>query len=229
MRNALIHMNVLIRIGMAGLIWVAGTSCASRMIEMEGHRVFNPEYTWYLESEDRDRWQKPDQVIEALQIPEGAVIADIGAGGGYFTERFSNQVGKRGHVYAVDVQDVMIGLLKKRVKDRNLENVTVIKGKFETPMLPCHAMDIAFFSSVYKEIDDRIQYMKEVRRSLKPGGQVAIIEFYRDRGLLGPELADRLSETQVIDEMRSAGFVLIQRFDFLPKEYFLLFCVADAS
>jgi len=229
MRNVVLYINVLIRIGVAGLIWIAGTSCAPRMIEMEGHRVFNPEYIWYLESENRDRWQKPDKVIEALQISEGTVIADIGAGGGYFTERFSNQVGKRGHVYAVDVQDVMIGLLKERVKNRKLENVTVIKGKFGTPMLPCHAIDIAFFSSVYKEIDDRIRYMKEVRRCLKPGGQVAIIEFYKDRGLVGPELADRLSESEVIDEMRSAGFILIRQFDFLPKEYFLLFGVADAS
>jgi len=199
------------------------------MIEVEGHRIFNPEYLWYLESENRYQWQKPDQVIQALQIHEGTVIADIGAGGGYFTERFSNRVGKLGHVYAVDVQDIMIALLKEKVKNNNLENVTVIKGKFESPMLPLHAIDMAFFSSVYKEIDERTIYMKEVYRSLKPGGRVAIIEFYKDRGLIGPELADRLYETQVIDEMKKAGFVLIQCFDFLPKEYFLLFGIDSES
>jgi arsenite methyltransferase len=229
LRNSFLHINVLIRLAVAGLVWMTGASCAPRMIEVEGHRVFNPEYLWYLESENRCQWQKPDQVIQALQLSEGAVIADIGAGGGYFTERFSKRVGRLGHVYAVDVQDIMIGLLKERVKSNKLENVTVIKGKFETPMLPLHAIDIAFFSSVYKEIEERTRYMKEVRRSLKPGGRVAIIEFYKDRGLIGPELADRLYETQVIDEMKKAGFVLIQRFDFLPKEYFLLFGIANKS
>lgn len=206
---------------------MTSAACAPIMIEVEGHRVFNPEYLWYLESEQRDRWQKPDQVIQALQLSEGAVIADIGAGGGYFTERFSKEAGRVGHVYAVDVQDIMVAKLNERVKNKNLENVTVIRGKFETPMLPLQAVDIAFFSSVYKEIDNRIQYMKEVRRSLKPDGWVAVIEFYKDRGFVGPEFADRLNETQIIDEMEKAGFVLIQRFDFLPREYFLLFRMAN--
>jgi arsenite methyltransferase len=229
LRNSFLRINVLIRLAVAGLVWITGASCAPRMIELEGHRVFNPEYLWYLESENRDQWQKPDQIIQALQLPEGAIIADIGAGGGYFTERFSKRVGRFGHVYAVDVQDIMITLLKERIRNNKLENVTVIKGKFETPMLPLHAIDVAFFSSVYKEIGERVRYMKEVRRSLKPDGRVAIIEFYKDRGFIGPELADRLYETQVIDEMNRSGFVLIQRFDFLPKEYFLLFGIVDET
>ena len=227
LNNSFLPGHVLIRLTVAWLLCMTGASCAPRMIEVEGHRVFNPEYLWYLESDKRYEWQKPDQVIQALQVSEGAVIADIGAGGGYFTERFSKKVGRFGHVYAVDVQDVMITRLKERVENHNLENVTVIKGKFKTPMLPSHAIDIAFFSSVYKEIDDRIPYMKEVRRSLKPGGRVAVIEFYKDRGLIGPELADRLCETRVIDEMKEAGLVLIEHFDFLPKEYFLLFGIAN--
>ena len=229
MKNVFLDINVLIRFAVAGLVWLTVSSCAPRMIEVEGHRVFNPEYLWYLESEDRSLWQKPDKVIDALQLSEGDVIADIGAGGGYFTEAFSRRVGRRGHVYAVDVQDIMIALLKQRVKKGKLENVTIIKGKFETPMLPLHAINIAFFSSVYKEIDERIPYMKKVYRSLKPGGRVAILEFYKDGGFVGPEFADCLYEAQVIDEMKKAGFVLIQQFDFLPKEYFLLFGIADES
>ena len=217
------YLKSLIRLTLMSLMLASALACAPRMIEVEGHRVFNPEYLWYLESDNRYQWQKPDQVIQALQIHKGDVIADIGAGGGYFTERFSKRVGELGHVYAVDVQDIMIDQLKKLVKNHKLENVTIIKGEFENPMLPLHAVDIAFFSSVYKEIDERIRYMKEVRRSLKPDGRVAIIEFYKDRGLIGPEIQDRLYETQVIDEMKKAGFVLIRRFDFLPKEYFLLF------
>jgi len=203
------------------------TACAPRMIEVNGHRVFNPEYLWYLESEDRYRWQKPDQVIEALELSEGDVIADIGAGGGYFTERFSKSVGKNGRVYAVDVQNIMITLLKERVKRDKLNNVTVIKGRFETPMLPSKSVDIAFFSSVYKEISERIAYMKEVRKSLKRDGKVAILEFYKDGGFAGPEYGDRMYESQVIEELEKAGFVLTRSFDFLPQEYFLVFGIKD--
>jgi len=210
-----------------GFVFITTTACPSRMIEVDGHRIFNPQYLWYLESADRYKWQKPDQVIEALELSEGDVIADIGAGGGYFIGKFSKRVGNRGHVYAVDVQDIMITLLKERVKKDNFDNVTVIKGRFETPMLPSKSVDIAFFSSVYKEISERIEYMKEVRKSLKREGKVAILEFYKDGGFAGPEYGDRIYESQVIEELEKAGFVLTRSFDFLPEEYFLLFGIKD--
>ena len=210
-----------------GLALFTTTACPPRMIEVDGHRVFNPEYLWYLESEDRYRWQKPDQVIVALELSEGDVIADIGAGGGYFTEKFSKRLGKSGHVYAVDVQDIMITLLKERVNRVKLDNVTVIKGRFETPMLPSKSVDIAFFSSVYKEINARIEYMKEVRKTLKRDGRVAILEFYRNGVFPGPEYGDRMYQSQVIEELEKAGFVLTKSFDFLPKEYFLVFGIKD--
>jgi len=220
---------VFLLVAIVGLALFTTTACPSRMIEVNGHRVFNPEYLWYLESEDRYRWQKPDQVIEALELSEGDVIADIGAGGGYFTEKFSKRVGKKGHVYAIDIQDVMITLLKERVNKDKLDNVTVIKGRFETPMLPSKSVDIAFFSSVYKEISERIGYMKEVRKSLKRNGRVAILEFYKDGGFVGPEYGDRMYESQVIEELEKAGFILTRSFDFLPKEYFLLFGIKDGA
>ncbi len=198
-------------------------SCSSRMITQEGHRIFNPEYLWYLESEDRDFWQKPEQVIESLNISDGSVVADIGAGGGYFTEYFSRHVGTPGRVYAVDVQDELIEKLKLRIAERKLLNVLVIKGTFESPLLPEKSVDVAFFSSVYKEIDNRVAYMGEVRKSLNDSGKVAIIEFHKGRGVVGPPFRDRLREKTVINEMRKAGFSLDNRFEFLPKEYFLLF------
>jgi len=218
---------VFLLVVIVGFVFITATACAPRMIEVGGHRVFNPEYLWYLESEDRDRWQKPGQVIESLELSEGDVIADIGAGGGYFTEKFSRQVGKGGHVYAVDVQDIMITLLKNRVNRNKLDNVTVIKGRFESPMLPSESVDIAFFSSVYKEITGRIQYMKEMSKSLKKDGRVAILEFHKDVGFMGPEYGDRMYESQVIEELEKGGFVLIRSYDFLPQEYFLVFRIKE--
>jgi ubiquinone/menaquinone biosynthesis C-methylase UbiE len=197
------------------------------MIDYEGHRVFNPDYLFYLESEKRDEWQKPAEVLKALGISRSDVIADIGAGGGYFTERFSQYLGASGHVYATDVQNVMIEKLSARVKRRGLNNVTVVQSGFDDPGLPYACCDLVFFSSVYKEIDDRITYMKKTGKILKPGGRAAIIEFHPDILMPGPPLEVRLYPEQVIQELSSAGFTLIESHDFLPGEYFLIFGLSN--
>jgi ubiquinone/menaquinone biosynthesis C-methylase UbiE len=100
--------------------------------------------------------------------------------------------------------------------------VTVIHSGFDDPGLPAQSCDLAFFSSVYKEIDDRVEYMKKLRRALKAGGRVAILEYRPDTDAPGPEKQDRLAESQVIDELKAAGYRQIQRFEFLPREYFLI-------
>jgi predicted methyltransferase len=192
----------------------------------EGHRIFNPAYLFYLESSGRDAWQKPEEVLAALRLAPGQAVADIGAGGGYFTEKLAARVGDTGHVYAVDVQDVLIRKLQQRVQTQQLTNVSVIHGSFDDPRLPPASCDLAFFSSVYKEIDDRVDYMKRVKATLKAGGRVAILEYRPETHAPGPPRTARLSEAQVIDELSAAGFQLEERFDFLPREYFLVFSVA---
>lgn len=200
-----------------------GPACAPTVIDYKGHKVFNPDYLWYLESSRRDAWQKPDQVIKTLHISPRDVVADIGAGGGYFTERFSKTVGPFGLVYATDIQDVMLGNLKKRASVNGLHNVKVVRGAFDDPMLPENSCDLVFFSSVYKEIDNRVDYMRKVRRVLKPGGRVAIIEYRPGAEAVGPPLEMRLSSEQVKGELAASGFTLREAYDFLPREYFLIF------
>ena len=200
-----------------------GSACAPTVIDYKGHKVFNPDYLWYLESPSRDTWQKPDQVIKTLHISPRDVVADIGAGGGYFTERFSKTVGPFGLVYATDVQDVMLEDLKKRANARGLHNVKVVRGAFDNPMLPENSCDLVFFSSVYKEIENRVDYMRKVRRVLKPGGRVAIIEYRPGATVMGPPPEMRLSSEQVKGELAASGFTLGKEHDFLPREYFLIF------
>ena len=158
------HSSIIYRIPRIGLaiclVWSC-ISCEPTTIDRQGHRIFNPNYLFYLETERRDKWQKPAEVLKALEISSTAVVADIGAGGGYFTEKFSKYLGLSGQVYASDVQDVMIENLKERVAKSQLNNVEVIRGEFDDPMLPAASCDLAFFSSVYKEIDGRIDYMKK--------------------------------------------------------------------
>ncbi|MCZ6713862.1 MAG: class I SAM-dependent methyltransferase [Deltaproteobacteria bacterium] len=212
-------------LGLAGGLALAlgSTACPPVMPERDGHRIFNPAYLPFLESSSRDEWQLPDRVIETLSFPQDAVVADIGAGGGYFTERFSKRLEGTGHVFATDVQDEMIQALRERVRTRGLDNVTVVRASFDDPMLPDACCDLVFFSSVYKEIDGRIDYMGRVQRALRPGGRVAILEFRPEARGSGPPVDARLDPDQIVGELAAAGFVLVERHDFLPRQSFLIF------
>jgi len=210
-------------------LWITLSGCAP-MIDVEGHRVFNPAYLFYLESDGRDQWQKPQEVLAALRLTPNAVVADIGAGGGYFTERFARHLDAGGRVYAVDVQDIMIDKLRQRVRDRGLSNVEVIKGAFDDPGLPPASCDLFFFSSVYREIENRMSYMRKVRRCLAPGGRVAILEYRPEvKGPVGPPRQTRLSAEQIAQELKAAGFERTEEFSFLPRESFQIFRAVDTD
>jgi ubiquinone/menaquinone biosynthesis C-methylase UbiE len=197
------------------------------MIEVEGRRVYNPAWAWALEV-GRDGWQQPDAVLSALALPESAVVADIGAGGGYFTERFARAL-PTGRVFATDVQDGMIERLDERVRRRGLANVEVVRAGFDDPGLPERCCDLVFLSSVYKEIQERVAYMGRVRRLLRPGGRVAILEFRPGAPGAGPPEAMRLAPETIIAELARAGFVLAESHDFLPRESFLVFAVDSGA
>lgn len=207
---------------------ILGSSCVSSMHQYQGHTVFNPLYLPYLESTSRDRWQMPEEILDTLGVSAGDHVADIGAGGGYFTERFSRRVGPDGRIYATDVQEVMVRKLQKRVTRRGLGNVTVVHAGFDDPGLPPASCDLIFLSSVYKEIDARVEYATRMRAALKPGGRVAILEYRPDASAPGPPRKRRLDASVVVAEMAAAGFALEQRHDFLPREYFLVFTVASS-
>jgi ubiquinone/menaquinone biosynthesis C-methylase UbiE len=196
------------------------------MIEREGHLVFNPHYLPLLDTAGRDGWQQPEEVLDALALPADAVIADIGAGSGYFTERFARRL-PAGHVYATDVQRAMIERLQQRL--RALDNVTVVRAGFDDPGLPEQCCDLVFFSSVYKEIDGRVAYMRKVRRVLRPGGRVAILEFRPGARGAGPPAKMRMVPEQIAAELAEAGFVLVKSHDFLPREWFLVFAAREGA
>ena len=197
--------------------------CVPSLIERDGHRVFNPFYLFYLDGRSRDAWQQPERVIDALALAPDAVVADIGAGSGYFTKRFARRLGAGGFVFATDVQDEMLDRLTERVAESGLANVSVVTARFDDPSLPEACCDLVFFSSVYKEIDERIAYMEKVRRVLRPGGRVAILEYRPDWKGAGPPPAARLRPETVTQEMAAAGFDLREQHTFLARQYFLVF------
>jgi ubiquinone/menaquinone biosynthesis C-methylase UbiE len=204
---------------------LAAASCGPVIVVRDGHRIFNPTYTFALDWK-RDEWQKPDQVVAALALADGDAVADIGAGSGYFSERFSRAVGPSGRVYATDVQDAMLARLRRRIAALGLTNVEIVRAAFDDPALPDACCTIVFFCSVYNEIDGRVAYMRKVARALEPGGRVAILEYRPDADAPGPPPAMRLDPHQVIEELASAGFTLVARHEFIDRQYFLAFARA---
>ena len=168
----------------------------------------------------RDAWQKPHQVIQALALEPGAVVADIGAGTGYFAVRLANMVPK-GKVYAVDTEPDMVRFLAERAKREGRANLLARQGAPADPGLPEKA-DLIVLVDVYHHIDERERYFSALAGSLKPGGRLAIIDFRMD-SRAGPPKAARIAPQQVIRELKKAGYALAEQHDFLPNQYFLVF------
>lgn len=171
----------------------------------------------------RDEWQKPHQVIQALNPAPDAVVADIGSGTGYFSIRLAHFVPK-GRVFGVDTEPDMVKYLADRAKRDGLSNVTAVAGQPDDPHLPAKA-DLVMMVDVYHHVADRSQYFRRVRNALKPGGRVAIIDFKQDTPM-GPPASQRIAPDRVKAELDAAGYVLAEEHRFLPHQYFLIFRAA---
>ena len=185
-------------------------------------RLFPPEDLGLLEGPDRDAWQQPEQVMDALGIADGASVADLGAGGGWFTVRLSRRVGPNGQVYAEDIQPQMIESIASRVTREGLTNVMTVLGLSNDPRLPT-GLDAVLIVSTYPEMTDPVALMGNVAASLKPNGRVGIIDFRLEGGGPGPPPNERVEPDAVIRDAERAGLQLLAREEFLTYQYFLVF------
>jgi len=165
-------------------------------------------------------WQKPHEVIQALALPGDAIVADIGAGTGYFSTRLANML-KAGRVYAADLEPAMVKHLAERASREGLANLVPVQAAPDSPRLPAK-VDLALVVDVYHHIEARERYFRGLRKSLRPGGGVAIIDFRRDSPE-GPPVSARIAPERVKVEMAKAGYVLVAEHGFLPRQYFLVF------
>ncbi len=168
----------------------------------------------------RDAWQKPHEVIQALALKPDAVIADIGSGTGYFSARFAHMVPK-GRVYGLDTEPDMVKYLADRAKREKLGNLVSLKAAPGDPKLP-EKVDLVILVDVYHHVENRERYFSKLRDSLKAGGRVAIIDFRMDSPE-GPPKAARIAPAQVKGELYRAGYALEREHAFLPNQYFLVF------
>ena len=169
-----------------------------------------------LESPQRIQGQKVDEVIARLGLKPGQVIADIGAGTGYFARRFAHHAAK---VFAVDIDEKMVAMLRKTAP----ANLEVILAAPDDPHLPPQSVDTIFFCDVIHHIENRPAYYAKLAKALKPGGRIVVIDFYKKPLPVGPPPSMKLSEQEVIAEFQQAGFTSTRRLDLLPYQYFLFF------
>jgi cyclopropane fatty-acyl-phospholipid synthase-like methyltransferase len=191
----------------------------------EVHRLHQDSkaYIAFLEDPKRDAYQKPMEVITALGLKEGEVIADIGAGSGYFTFRFAHHVGEKGRVFAVDVSPDMILFMNRRIRDLKLKNVTTILAAPDDPFLADASVDRIFICEVWHHIENQQSYLALLKRMLKPGGQVIMVDFQKRELPIGPPVSMKIAREDLLRQMESAGFYLVREHSFLPYQYFLVF------
>jgi SAM-dependent methyltransferase len=185
------------------------------------HRFRDAE-AWAKKFDDpkRDTWQKPNEVIQALQLKPDAVVADIGAGTGYFATRFARAV-PQGKVFSVDAEPDMVKYLGERARREGLNNLIAVAAEPGNPRLP-EKCDVIILVNTYHHIDRREAYFRALQNALKPGGRVAVVDFTLDSPE-GPPPKARIAPERVKKEMLGAGYVLAQEHGFLPNQYFLVF------
>jgi SAM-dependent methyltransferase len=186
------------------------------------HHTFGDAEKWSHVFDDpkRDAWQKPHEVIQALALRPDGLVADLGAGTGYFAVRLAKML-PRGTVYAVDVEPDMVKYLGERARREGLGNLKPVAASSGDARLPAN-VDLVLLVDVYHHIDERSSYFRRLAASLRPGGRLAVIDFRLDSPE-GPPKAARIAPERVKTELAQAGYALLEEHRFLPYQYFLVF------
>ena len=183
----------------------------------------------FLERPDRDEEEPPDELLDALQIPAGAAVADLGAGTGYFTWRLAQRVGPQGKVIAVDIQKKMLDLIAKEVKRHDLHNVELVLGDEYGPHLPEKSLDLVLIAYAYHEFSQPEEMMAAVRRSLKPGGRVVLLEYALESAYTSVPGLHKMRLEDIRSEIEPMGFALDRMLRLAPKQHCLILKNGRAS
>ncbi len=168
----------------------------------------------------RKKWQKPEAVVRALGLRRGQVIAEIGSGPGYFTPRLARAVGRAGHVYAVDPEGAVLDVLRKRLKQAGVRNVTPVLGRADDPLLPAGRCDLAVIINVYHHMHGGPAFLRRLAARLAPGARVVNVD-WNETSEFGPPPKRRVPRARFLRDARRAGLRLVGERTFLPHQYFL--------
>jgi ubiquinone/menaquinone biosynthesis C-methylase UbiE len=179
-------------------------------------------YVRRQESPDRAAWQKPAAVIRTLGLRRGQVIADVGAGPGYFSLRLARAVGPAGHVYAVEAEPAILEVLRQRITAAGARNITPVLGRPDDALLPARRCDLVLVVDAYHHVPAGPAFLRRLARALASGGRLVNIDFVRRDTPVGPPVEQRVARERFLRDARRAGLVLADEHRFLPYQYFLV-------
>lgn len=189
------------------------------------HHPFSDAAYWVriLEDPGRAEWQRPAAVVETLALRPGMVVADIGAGTGYFSRRLARAVAPGGRVLAVDIEPALLAELRRRAAAAGINNIATVLAEPADPRLAPASLDLVFIADTWHHISRRVAYARRLRAALRPGGRLVIVDWAARETPIGPPRAMRVSAEQVVRELKEAGFRLLARPPLLPYQYLLVF------
>ena len=176
----------------------------------------------WLERPERESEEAPSRAVEALELRPGMVVADIGAGSGYYTVRMASKVGPTGKVFATDIQVGMLSLLMRRVNSEGINNVVPVQGAVDDPRLAAASIDLALMVDVYHELAAPQVFVRKLRDALKPDGRLVLIEFRKEDPRVPIQEAHKMSVEQVRQELGADGYAIDKVIDVLPWQHIIV-------
>lgn len=206
------------------VVW-AGVVHAQRRHPVTG-RIIAPvmgvEGADWLERPDREMEESPSRAIRALRLQPGQVVADIGAGSGYYTVRLARAVGPTGRVYATDIQPGMLDLLRRQATRAKLDNIVPVLGTATDPKLPAASLDLALMVDVYHELSEPQVFIRRLREALKPDGRLVLLEFRKEDPRIPIYEVHKMSVADVRAEFEAEGYRLSAVLNDLPWQHILV-------
>ena len=181
----------------------------------------------WLERPEREGEEAPSKAIDLLELKPGMVVADIGAGSGYYSSRIAKRVGPNGHVYATDIQPGMIEILENRIKSEGLGNMTTILGGADDPKLPAGAIDLAIMVDVYHELQQPQVFLQRLKAAFKPNGRLVLLEFRKEDPKIPILEVHKMSVAEVKQEMEAEGYEIDKVVEGLPWQHLIVIKVAQ--
>jgi ubiquinone/menaquinone biosynthesis C-methylase UbiE len=208
------------------LVIVAGVVVEAQRRHPVSGRIFAPVMgvggAGWLERPERESEEAPSKAIDALDLKPGMVVADIGAGSGYYASRMATRIGPSGRVYATDIQPGMIELLDRRIRSEGLTNVTTILGAMDDPRLPPQSIDLAIMVDVYHELQQPQLFLQRLKQVFKPGGRLVLVEFRKEDPKVPILEVHKMSVAEVKQELEAEGYVLDKVIDVLPWQHIIV-------
>lgn len=224
MRFSKILCGLVVGCALAFPVWPqVGTPGSHPVTGREYARTMSADGADWLSRSERDKEEQPRLAIDALNIPEGATVADIGAGSGYITALLARRVGPRGKVYANDIQVRMLDLLRRYIAQQKLTNVEPVLGAVDDPKLPANTIDLALMVDVYHEFSEPQKMLRGIRTALKADGRMALIEYRGEDPSIPIRPEHKMTVVQVRAEIEPEEFRFVKTIETLPRQHIIIF------